>query len=219
MPNPPLVQRQSDMRLITLILITLQLTAGTERLAPGVLLVASKKLDDPNFRKTVIVIADHTDEGTLGLILNRRTELPLSKVLEKWNEAALVKDPIYIGGPVLRTGMFALLRSKTPPAGAKRVSGDIHLVTDRPGLAAHLGEGPTRVRLYAGYAGWGPEQLESEMAEGGWHVLPANPKLLFDDDPGSLWQRLSHVAEMQVAGSYGSAAGLGSTSLPRMSDN
>jgi putative transcriptional regulator len=169
------------------------------RLAPGVILVADKQLEDPNFAKTVVVIADHSDEGTLGLVLNRRSELPLNEVLEKWKEASRVKDPVFVGGPVGRGGMFALLRSKTPPEGAKRVIGDIHLVTDRDGLAPHVSEGPARVRVYAGYTGWAADQLESEIESGGWHVLAANPRLLFDDDPDTLWLRLSRNAEMEVA--------------------
>ena len=188
-------------RLCTLILAALQLPAA-ERLAPGVLLVADKKLGDPNFSKTVVAIVDHSEDGTLGLVLNRRTEMPLSQVLEKWKEVARVKDPIFMGGPVGRSGMFALIRSKTPPDGAKRVVGDIHLVTDRAGLAQHVSEGPTRVRVYAGYTGWAPDQLASEMSEGAWHVLPANPRLIFDDDPETLWLRLSHAADMQLARTY-----------------
>ena len=189
------------MKPVCVLLVAVSLTAA-ERIVPGVLLIADKKLDDPNFRKTVVVIADHSEEGTLGLVLNRRTGMPLAQVLEKWKEAARVKDPVFLGGPVGRTGMFALIRSKTPPDGARRVISDIHLVTDRAGLAPHLVEGPTRVRVYAGYTGWGPDQLESEMSEGAWHVLPASPKLIFDDDPETLWLRLSHSAEMQLAGYY-----------------
>ena len=183
---------------LTIFLAAASLTAAS-RLTPGTLLVADKKLDDPNFRKTVVLIADHNDDGTLGLILNRRTELPLAQALESWKEATRVKDPIFLGGPVSRSGMFALIRLKAPPEGAKRVTGDIHLITNRAGLAVHLSEGPTRVRVYAGYTGWAADQLESEMSEGAWHVLPANPKWIFDDDPETLWQRLSHSAEMQLA--------------------
>jgi len=186
-------------RLAVLITLALPLTSAPIRIAPGVILVADKQLDDPNFQKTVVVIADSTEEGVVGLILNRRSEMPLKDVLEKWKEASRVKDPIFVGGPVGRSGMFALIRVKTPPEGAKRVVSDIHLVTDREGLVPHLAEGPARVRVYAGYTGWAPDQLESEIAEGGWHVLPANPKLVFDEDPDSLWVRLSHNVEMQVA--------------------
>jgi putative transcriptional regulator len=182
------------------IAIALQLSAEVH-LAPGVLLVADKDLQDPNFAKTVIVIADYTDEGTLGLVLNRRTDVALGDVLDKWKEATGVKDKIFMGGPVGRTGMFALIRAKTAPEGSKRVLSDIHLVTERAGLGPHLAEGPARVRVYAGYTGWGPDQLESEISDGGWHVLPANPKLVFDEDPDSLWIRLSHTADMQVASS------------------
>jgi putative transcriptional regulator len=186
-------------RLAAFILIALPVAPAGVRIAPGVILVADKKLEDPNFEKTVVVIAEHSEEGTLGLVLNRRSELPLNEVLEKWKEASRVKDPVFMGGPVGRSGMFALIRVKTPPEGAKRVVSDIHLVTDRKGLAPHLAEGPARVRVYAGYTGWGPEQLESEIAEGGWHVLPANPRLMFDEDPDTLWLRLSHNIEMEVA--------------------
>ena len=185
--------------LFLLAVTALTLTAA-DRLAPGTLLVADKKLDDPNFRKTVVLIADISEDGgTLGLILNRRTEMPLSQALESWKEAARVKDPIFVGGPVGRTGMFALIRLKTP-GHAKRVTADIHLVTERSGLVAHLAEGPTRVRVFAGYTGWAPDQLEMEMSEGAWHVLPANPKYVFDEYPETLWLRLSHAADMQIAG-------------------
>jgi putative transcriptional regulator len=173
--------------------------ASRVRLSPGVLLVASRELRDPNFRQTVIVIADRQDEGALGLILNRRTDLKLSEILGKWKEAAGVRDPIFVGGPVGTNGMFALLRTKVAPSGAKRVTGDIHLVVDREGLNAHLAEGPDRVRLYAGYAGWEPGQLEAEIDEGGWHVLPANPKTVFDPDPDTLWARLVRLTELQLA--------------------
>ena len=189
-------------RLTAFILIALPATPAGVRLASGVILVADKRLDDPNFKKTVVVVADHSEEGSLGLVLNRRSELPLNQVLEKWKEATRVKDPVFIGGPVGRTGMFALIRTKTAPEGAKRVTGDIHLVTDREALAPHLSDGPARVRVYAGYTGWAPEQLESEISEGGWHVLAANPKLLFDEDPDTLWLRLSHNIEMEVAANY-----------------
>jgi len=186
-------------RLAALLSIVLPITPAEIRIAPGVILVADKQLDDPNFQKTVIAVVDSSDEGTLGLILNRRTELPIKEVLEKWKQASRVKDPIFRGGPVGRSGMFALIRTKTPPEGAKRVISDIHLVTDRDGLEAHVTEGPARVRVYAGYTGWAPEQLESEISEGGWHLLPANPKLLFDEDPDTLWLRLSRHTEMQIA--------------------
>jgi putative transcriptional regulator len=189
-------------RLAALIPLTLPIIPASVRIAPGVILVAGKQLDDPNFEKTVVVIAEANDQGVLGLVLNRRSELPLNEVLEKWKEASRVKDPIFLGGPVGREGMFALIRVKATPEGAKRVTGDIHLVTDREGLAPHLSEGPARVRVYAGYTGWAPDQLESEIAEGGWHVLPANPRLVFDDDPDTLWLRLSRNIEMQVARNY-----------------
>jgi putative transcriptional regulator len=172
------------------------------RIARGMILVADTHLDDPNFQKTVVVVADVNEDGTLGFILNRRSQLPIKDVLQKWKEAANVKDPVFLGGPVGRSGMFALIRVKTPPEGAKRVLGDVHMVMDHEGLGPHLSEGPSRMRVYAGYTGWAPEQLESEISEGGWHVLPANPTLMFDEDPETLWLRLSRNIELQVASSY-----------------
>jgi putative transcriptional regulator len=186
-------------RLATFILVAVPLAFGAVPLAPGVVLVADRHLEDPHFAKTVILIADHGEDGTLGLILNRRTDMALGEVLEQWKEATGVKDPIFVGGPVSRSGMFALIRIKTPPEGAKRVISDIHLITDRTGLAPHIKEGPARVRVYAGYTGWGPDQLESEIDDGGWHVLPANPNIVFDEDPNTLWVRLGRIAEQEVA--------------------
>lgn len=177
----------------------LQFSPNT-RLAPGVILVANKKLEDPNFSKAVVLIADHSTEGTLGLILNRRTEMALSQALEQWKEAAKVRDPIFLGGPVGRTGMFALIRTKSASDSAQHIIGDIHLVTERATLKKFISDGPDRMRLYVGYTGWAPEQLESEIEEGGWHVMAPEPKLIFDPDPDTLWMRLSRLADMELAG-------------------
>jgi putative transcriptional regulator len=108
------------------------LTAQTTRtgvLGPGKLLVASRDLRDPNFAETVVLLVHYDDDGVIGLVLNRRTKIPISRALEEVKGAKDRSDPIFLGGPVGRSGILALLRSRGKVEGAEHVFGDVYLVT------------------------------------------------------------------------------------------
>ena len=109
-------------------LLSAQSTATVD-LAAGKFLVASRDLSDPNFARTVVLLVHYGEEGVLGLILNRQTDTPMSRVFRELNEAR--KDPVYEGGPVEKTVVLALLRSKTKPDEAERVLPDVSLISSQ----------------------------------------------------------------------------------------
>jgi putative transcriptional regulator len=159
-----------------------------DRWHTGRLLVATPALDDPNFERVVILVLDHDEEGALGVVLNRASGVPVHETLDGWVDLAAAPRVVFGGGPVEPTAIVALGRA-TPegaPDGATRILERIRLVdldTD-PILAAVELE---HVRVFAGYAGWAPDQLEDEIAQGAWFAIDAQPSDVFTGDPGGLW--------------------------------
>jgi len=169
-------------------------------LAVGKLLIAKPELADPNFAESVVLIIHYdSDKGTVGVILNRRTKVPLSKVLPQVKGAK--EDPVYEGGPVETATAQALLRSREKPAEATRVLADIYASGSKDVIEKFVtsGASSSEFRLYVGYAGWSPGQLEREIEIGGWSLLRANTEVVFDGNPDSLWQRLQHDTETRIA--------------------
>ena len=156
----------------------------------GQLLVATPALRDPNFERTVVLLVAHEDGGALGVVLNRATEVPVSEVLGGWG--TLARDPavVFEGGPVQPESAICLARTRPgavpPRRGFHRVSGAIGTV-DLSGDPDTLREAVEGVRVFAGYAGWGPGQLESEISSGSWFVLDALPGDAFVPRPDDLW--------------------------------
>ena len=172
----------------------------------GRLLVATPMLGDPNFKRTVVLIVEYEDvQGTLGVVLNRPTEISVGKVLEPWTELATEPAVVFNGGPVARTSALALARvpGTGEPLGWRPLDGAPALarlglidLDMPPGL---LATAITSLRVYAGYAGWLPGQLESEIEEGAWYVLPAQPDDVFAADPGKLWRQVLRRQEGEMA--------------------
>ena len=160
----------------------------------GRLLVATPSLADPNFRRTVVLVVEHEPgEGTLGVVLNRPTEVSVGQVLEPWTDLATGPSVVFTGGPVAPTSALALARAcgDGDPLGWRGLDGGPEM--SRIGLVDL--EAPPQVlageiaslRVFAGYAGWGSGQLQSEIDEGAWYVLPAEPADPFNADPRRLW--------------------------------
>ncbi len=161
--------------------------------AKGRVLVASKSLGDPNFLHTVVLLAHYDEEGAMGVILNRPTDAPLRRMFPRAEPLKDRDDPLYEGGPVMPTGAVALVRfDEKPEEGAKFIRDDIYLVGDLQLLekAVNEGKGPLELRVYLGYAGWGPGQLDREIAMGAWHVFEVDLATIFDPVPETLWRRL-----------------------------
>jgi putative transcriptional regulator len=177
-------------------------TAQEADLAPGQFLVASRDLEDPNFAETVVLLLHYDEEhGAMGLVVNRRSDLTVARVFEQMKEAKGRTDCVYMGGPVERGNVLALLRTSVEPDDAERVFSSVYLVTSRDLLQKTLAKKvePAVFHVYLGYAGWGPGQLEHEVSLGAWHVLRADAGSLFDVDPESVWPRLIRRTEMQIA--------------------
>jgi putative transcriptional regulator len=173
----------------------------TNDLAVGRLLVAPRECPDPSFAKTVILLVNLDRDGAMGLIINHRTSVPISHALEKLSAASHRSDPMFVGGPVDLSSVFGLLRVSSKPDEARRVLGDVYLITSRSLLEKTLAGslGPDQFHAYAGYCGWGAGQLQSEMERGGWYIFGGDPSWVFDSDPESVWSRLIARTEQNIA--------------------
>ena len=174
----------------------------SDDLKAGKFLVASRELGDPNFAQTVILLVHYSeDQGSVGLVVNRRTEVPISRVFQDLKEAKNHTDPVYVGGPVELNSVMALLKTASKPENSTRVFGDVYLISNKDVLKATLGAGAESsvFHAYVGYAGWGAGQLEHEVELGAWHIMPADAATVFHTDPESVWPRLIRRTETQVA--------------------
>ena len=149
----------------------------------GSLLIAAPQLLDPNFRRTVVLIADHGDEGAMGVILNRPSGMTVADAAPDLEPLVGPAAPIFAGGPVQPTSGVVL--AEVAEAG-EPVFGDVVLV---PGIGelADVIDGAGSVRVFAGYAGWGPGQLDGELEREDWILEPAQASDVFNDDPDELW--------------------------------
>ncbi|MBX3320165.1 MAG: YqgE/AlgH family protein [Nitrospira sp.] len=154
----------------------------------GVLLVASPSLDDPNFEHSVLLIIEHGRSGTVGLILNRPTDILLSDVLQDLPVLKGTPHRLFAGGPVGRTQMVLLFRLDGPYPDTRLIVAGIYVGI--PSVLERILPQPKPTetfRAFAGFAGWAPGQLEQEMLEGAWGVLPKHSFDILDKDPATLW--------------------------------
>jgi putative transcriptional regulator len=173
--------------------------------ANGLLLVAKPSLRDPNFEKTVVLVTQTEEASTVGVILNRPTELKLSLFLSEEFETKNYRDAIYFGGPVMRQALVTLFRSdKVPEAPAFHVLKGVYLTMHPDNVGALLADPKARYRIYAGFSGWAPRQLESEFVRDGWYVLPADEETLFRAATEGMWEEL-----LERAKRLGPRAGIG----------
>src|SRR5436189_499689 len=137
----------------------------------GILLVAKPGLPDPNFSETVILVARTDDAATVGVILNRPSVRRLVDVAPSWPGADAFKESLYDGGPVMRQVLIALYETAQVPKGpAFRVLPNVYLSMHPANLESLIAQPSERMRIYAGFSGWAPSQLEAEMARGSWYV-------------------------------------------------
>ncbi|MGY0067640.1 YqgE/AlgH family protein [Streptomyces sp. QTS137] len=163
----------------------------------GRLLVATPALADPNFDRAVVLLLDHDEEGSLGVVLNRPTPVGVGDILEGWADLAGEPGVVFQGGPVSLDSALGVAvvpggtgtGATAAPLGWRQVYGAIGLVDlEAPPelLAAALGS----LRIFAGYAGWGPGQLEDELAEGAWYVVESEPGDISSPAPERLWREV-----------------------------
>ena len=172
----------------------------------GRLLVATPLLGDPNFRRAVVLVVEHeVTEGTLGVVLNRPTKIPVGQVLEQWTELATDPSVLFRGGPVAQNSAIALalVPGTEEPLGWRALDGAPALarlgLLDLDAPPRLLAPAIQSLRVYAGYAGWSPGQLEAEIDEGAWFVLPAEPGDVFAAEPERLWRTVLRRQQGELA--------------------
>jgi putative transcriptional regulator len=154
----------------------------------GHILIASAELLDPNFARTIVLIAMHSEEGALGLILNRELAMPLEQVWSRISETPCLREgSVRHGGPV--AGSLMAVHDQQSLANLV-VTDDLFLATELNAMELLAASDEGQALFYVGHSGWGPGQLENELTEGSWLILPATPEHVFGDaDPFTVWKQ------------------------------
>lgn len=160
--------------------------------APGQLLVASRDMPDARFAGTVILLVSHDADGSVGLVVNRPSRLSLAETVPDLAVLDLHGRQLFFGGPVDTARVAMLLHHDEAPAQTLEVIDQLHFGPYTAGMQQALADGhePSRLRFYHGYAGWGPGQLQGELAAGGWHLQAGSVAAVLSADPLRLWQKL-----------------------------
>jgi putative transcriptional regulator len=165
----------------------------------GHLLVATPPLVDPNFDRSVILMLEHGEDGALGIVLNRPSDTALASVLPEWDEHATAPGVVFSGGPVAPEAVIALARGGSDVTeGWVSVLGEVGTVDvgrDPDDLVPYL----DALRVFVGYAGWSPGQLESEIEQDAWFVAPSEPTDPFSSRPDQLWREVLRRQRGRVA--------------------
>jgi putative transcriptional regulator len=158
----------------------------------GVFLVASEDMEGPVFKHAVILLVFADETGALGLIINRPTPHTLEQAIPALKGLKGAGMRVFDGGPVERVTLQVLFRSDDPPAESFHIFEDVYFSRSEPMILdmVKVGVPSSAMRLYAGYAGWAPGQLEMEMERGGWHLIEADVRSLFDEKHDELWRQL-----------------------------
>jgi putative transcriptional regulator len=151
----------------------------------GKLLIAGPGLWDPNFRRTVVLVGHHDEEGALGVVLNRVLDVTVGEAVPALGRIADPDEPVFRGGPVQEASVVVLAEFSEPSKAGVLAFGSIGFLPDESG--DDVISSVRRARVFAGYAGWGAGQLEQELDESSWVVEPAQPADVFHPDPMRLW--------------------------------
>jgi len=170
----------------------------------GQLLIAMPTMLDPNFRRTVTYICEHSEHGALGLVINRPLDIDLGRIFEQLSmpntDPNLARTPIMSGGPVQTERGFVIHESGDVWETSASITDSIHVTTSQDILTSMAaGTGPTRAMVALGYAGWGAGQLEFEITENAWLSVPANSQILFDIPFEDRWTEAAGLLGVDLA--------------------
>ncbi len=154
--------------------------------APGRLLVAAPVLDDPSFVRTVVYLLDHDDDGSVGVVVNRPTRTPVGSVLPAWHDVVAHPQVVYAGGPVQPDGALCIGELSRDGIGVRPIADGLCTV-DLDAEVGQITTLTTRLRVFAGHAGWGAGQLDGELAEGAWFVVESLRSDVFAEEPARTW--------------------------------
>lgn len=170
-------------------------------LGPGMFLIAPRRAADPNFAATVVLLIHIDESGALGLVINRPTEVRLTQLFHDIKSARKLAGTAFLGGPVQTDSALALTRTSKKTDDSSPIFDDVYLVSTRSALERVIALKPSAnsFRVYLGYTGWGPGQLEHEMDLDVWRVLPADAGTVFSPDPSTVWPHLIDRTELRFA--------------------
>lgn len=179
-------------------------TASASELATGKLLIANRRLRDPNFAEAVILLLEYSETGAMGVIINRPTTVSLATVLSQVQALKARKDLVYLGGPVGIEQILLLARVAQKPEDSKQILSDVYLVSSQTSLQQIVDrhDADLRLRAYAGYAGWSPGQLDAEVARGDWYIQSTDAAAVFDTPADQLWPELIRRSEFEWVHNY-----------------
>ena len=158
----------------------------------GTFLIASPGLIDPNFSKTVVLLIEYSENGAVGLIINRPSDVRVKEIIPKVRGASIRNKKVFIGGPVSIYQLFFMVMSDKKPEDSYNVFDNVYLIPDLNKASKAL---PRRIiknqlRIYAGYSGWAPGQLDHEIARGDWYLIKADVNSIFFKNPEDVWPEL-----------------------------
>jgi putative transcriptional regulator len=179
--------------------------SGVARVEVGDLLVATPGLLDPNFERSVVLLLDTDEDGALGVVLNRPTTVAVAEILPDWVQRVGAPDVLFQGGPVSTDSALAVGASMTlgtdpnvEPVGFRRLYDDVGIV-DLDAPTDLIAPALTHLRIFAGYAGWGPGQLDEELMSGAWYVVESEPGDVSSPRPESLWRAVLRRQRNELA--------------------
>jgi putative transcriptional regulator len=152
----------------------------------GKLLIASPALDDPNFARAVVLVAEHSEDGTLGLVLNRPSESSVTESVDELRGVVAPGEAVYVGGPVQTDAVMVLAEFSDARLAAALILQDIGFLPAEADMEL-IASVTRRARVFAGHSGWGPGQLDGELEEGAWILLDAEPDDVFAQASDDLW--------------------------------
>jgi putative transcriptional regulator len=155
----------------------------------GQLLLASPSLRDPNFARTVVLVGVHSEDGAMGVVLNRPSTVTVGEAVPQLEEAVDGSEPVYVGGPVQPSSVVCLAEFLEPTLAELLVFGRIGFPAPAAAVS-HLADATARRRVFAGYAGWGEGQLDVEVEQGDWIAHAPQPQDVFTEEPEQLWSEV-----------------------------
>jgi putative transcriptional regulator len=169
-------------------------SAGDSKPLNAILLIAKGELRDPNFADSVVLVMNHLGPAPVGLVINRPTEVPVSRLFPDLKRLAPLHDKVYFGGPVELASVWFLFRAAHAPEHAVQAFGNIYLSANRELLLQLLGRDKPmdNLRIFIGHSGWGPGQLEAEIAQGAWTLGHADPDAIFNGKSQHPWPAPEH---------------------------
>jgi putative transcriptional regulator len=165
-------------------------SAEEETRNKGLFLVATEQLSGTGFHETVILITHYSPHGASGIAINRPTDIPLREALPEIGPLQQSVDPLFLGGPVSANVISVLVRTLHPVNGMQHIAANLYFASGQTALAQPI---DGTARIYAGYTGWAPGQLQAEVERGDWVVIEIEPDIIFEEDTAVLWRRLHRL--------------------------